>query len=267
MGNNGITPKWETWTPNKAQKVLNTLNDKNRKVSPSKVNTYTLAMKAGEWRETLVPLIFDRNGELQDGQHRLRAIVTSECTIRFLTARGADPEDFAVIDRGLPRRAAQFLGPNGDKKVAAWKKVRGLTGTATPGSGMIEKSSDILLTLKDEQKWDAIFEKYMSEVHATSRRSKVPMTPLLAVVALAHKNGTNQHKIGGFLEGIRTGVGLAANDPRLLIMNQWRGSNRSLTVDESRALMYVVKAWNAYAKGKTMKQLKYSKGELFPKVL
>lgn len=264
-----ITAEVEVWTPQKAQAILDLLNEHQRKKSRIKVNEYAAAYRSGTFRETGQPVIVDTNGHLQDGQHRLQALVDAGVTRNFLTVRGANPDDFAVIDRGLSRKASQFLGAYGTTKVSAWKRVRAMMGTSSTGRGVaIDKTTDQALIINDiTDNWNEVFDKYRTQVESTHRASAVPAAPLLAVAAVADLYGHHQDMIDSFLEGIKTGVGLGTHDPRRLIMQAWRGGNRNLTVDEHKALVYVVKAWNAYAEGRTMKQLKYNNGDIIPVVL
>jgi len=75
-------------------------------------------MAKGQWKATGQPMLFDRNGILQDAQHRLFAELISGVTIKSFIVTDIDPIPnlFAFIDNSRPRSAAtalQTMGMNG----------------------------------------------------------------------------------------------------------------------------------------------------------
>lgn len=94
----------------------------NRSILRAKVVQYAREMREGRWR--LVDSIdFDWNGHLLNGHHRLLAVVESGKTIRFRVARGADPSNFEVTDRGVPRTIAHDLQSEGNvfgREIVLW---------------------------------------------------------------------------------------------------------------------------------------------------
>ena len=96
----------------------------NRKVDPGTSFFYGRQMAGGDWKATGQGLLFDRNGHLIDGQHRLYAILLSSTTVRMfvLTEIEAIPNLFAYVDSSRPRTAAtalQTAGFNGASTVIA----------------------------------------------------------------------------------------------------------------------------------------------------
>lgn len=72
-------------------------NPNNREVNNAKVNDYCERMKRGEWMIGDA-LMFDWNGRLVNGQHRLRAIIKYGKSIQFAVTRGYDPEVVNILD-------------------------------------------------------------------------------------------------------------------------------------------------------------------------
>ena len=75
-------------TPDLAQKWLNEKNTHNRPMYERVVETYALDMKRGKWAFNHQGICFNDDGVLDDGQHRLAAIVRSGKTIPFWVFRG-----------------------------------------------------------------------------------------------------------------------------------------------------------------------------------
>ena len=113
--------KQEYITPEKAQLLLARNADHNRKLRPSKVTRYAEDMKTGQWKATPEPIIFDWNGTLINGQHRLNAIVESGTSHMMFIVRDVDPEIYDKIDRGAQRSPSDALGlPKKYLEVAAF---------------------------------------------------------------------------------------------------------------------------------------------------
>lgn len=81
----------------------------NRKVSKIAVRMYMQDIENGRWPLTGEALIFDWDGYLIDGQHRLIAQAKAGSTMRHLVVTGIDPEAQEYIDLGRARTAADQL--------------------------------------------------------------------------------------------------------------------------------------------------------------
>lgn len=95
-------------TPEMA-KVFLGCNDNNREVSAAAQKRYELSMLAGEWLFNGESIVFDRNGQLLNGQHRLRAIVSCRLPVPLLLVYGVEPEAFTSMDCGMKRTVGQVL--------------------------------------------------------------------------------------------------------------------------------------------------------------
>ena len=98
--------KQETITPEIARRLLDT-QIVNRRLNPGRVNTYANDMKNGRWTESPEPICINQNGQLNNGQHRLQAVIVSGMPVVMSVAY--DVPDEAVLDRGLPRSLGDSL--------------------------------------------------------------------------------------------------------------------------------------------------------------
>lgn len=98
-----------TMTPEWAASILASQNNQNRKIRPNAVKKIATAITAGDWKVTHQGIAIDANGQLQDGQHRLNAIVAAGIPVDVLLTTGCDPSSFDVLDCGVNRTAADAL--------------------------------------------------------------------------------------------------------------------------------------------------------------
>lgn len=91
-------------TPEMAAEILESCNHRNRRVSNELVNRISRDIKNDRWIYNGQPIIFDDEGQLIDGQHRLFAIAKSGKTVETLLVSGIqDKKAFHTIDHGKPR--------------------------------------------------------------------------------------------------------------------------------------------------------------------
>ena len=108
-----INARFVDWTPEMAKKVLEENNTSNRPLSEITVRTYANIMRAGDWDENaLDPIVINRYGVLENGQHRLRAVVLAKKTVRMWTITGSQ-QTFGSFDRGKTRSISDVINING----------------------------------------------------------------------------------------------------------------------------------------------------------
>lgn len=98
----------ETVTPRRAEEVLATDKDRNRKLRQARVSRYAADMRKGKWRLTCEPIRLDEKGALLNGQHRLKAIVNSGCSVPLMFVSGVSSTTLLVQDTGLPKSDADW---------------------------------------------------------------------------------------------------------------------------------------------------------------
>ncbi len=95
--------------PADAQRWLGTLRHP-RPVRPSLMRAYARDMITGHWQLNGMPLIFDRDGRLLDGQTRLEACIAAVTGFRTLIVENIEPEAFVTIDNTRHRALGAILG-------------------------------------------------------------------------------------------------------------------------------------------------------------
>lgn len=105
-------------TPEMAKKYLQNMKT-NRNISSARVNAYARDMERGAWQENGESIVFNKSGQLVNGQHRLAAIVKSG--IPQEVACVFDVSDkVSLFDRGRNRSTSDTLVVGGiDRDLAS----------------------------------------------------------------------------------------------------------------------------------------------------
>lgn len=85
------------------------LNTNNRRLKKGHIPSLCAAAQEGRWINTGHPIIISSDGVLQDGQHRLTAVLQAGSSIKMDLRFGIDPRAFAVTDIGAKRSGADTL--------------------------------------------------------------------------------------------------------------------------------------------------------------
>lgn len=93
-------------------------NNPRKKVNHNRVKGYAADMKAGKWSMNGEAIVFDADGNLKDGQHRLMAVVESGVPVLMFVVRGIDPS-IVLFDHNITRRLSQELNCSHNTEVLA----------------------------------------------------------------------------------------------------------------------------------------------------
>lgn len=108
----------ELITPEAAQKYLSRNTHNYRPVRQHVVAAYADDMKSGKWERNGEAIVFDRDGVLKDGQHRLMAIAQSGLPQTMVIVEDVEP-DVEIYDIGVKRSSGQIAMASGVEPVLA----------------------------------------------------------------------------------------------------------------------------------------------------
>lgn len=100
-------------TPELAAEWLETANKVNRPKRKRQVGSLTADMNDELWEQNGEPLVFDTDGIIVNGQHRLTALVESGTTQEFLVVYNVLPRVRSTVDAHTRRTFADDLAMNG----------------------------------------------------------------------------------------------------------------------------------------------------------
>jgi len=264
-----ITTEVVTITPTLAQEWLE-VNRNNR--TPRKTHVARLArdMAEGRWKMTGEAIAFDSEGNLQNGQHRLMAIIEAAVKVPMLVVRGVPPESFDVIDQGSVRTTGDALRALG-----------------IPDPSLIGAASRLVLMYEQypDKSWNSVNQKLTkteittyAEQHApglvlaeaASRHWHFGRSRYSATVAggyLLHRKHGGSEAFTAFSEGLVTGADLPKNSPVLALRNYIINSNngRRASLDrwsQQKMVFAIVKAWNYYLEDNAVDHLRVTPSSL-----
>lgn len=122
----GSIQQFPAYIDRSAAQTLLSANTNNRKLRTSIVTKYASDMSRDKWKLVPVPICFDENGNLGNGQHTLNAIITSGKPQFLQLALNVPRESIAMMDVGLNRTIediSHFIGADLDSPCAAIAKI------------------------------------------------------------------------------------------------------------------------------------------------
>ncbi|WP_160051174.1 hypothetical protein [Nocardiopsis sp. FR26] len=260
-----------TITPDTARMWLGDRNKGNRNLSLTVAQEYATAMKTGRWQLTHQGIAFDTEGLILDGQHRLLAVTLAGVPVDMLVFVGMDRSTFTVLDAGRRRQAGHLIQttPYGILAAATCRFLGVVDGTFQGAKNSYvagQGSNDILLGVFAN--WETELVKWAKDVNDSRRTSRIIPAPHLAVLAQAERT-QYADRIPSWLEGIKSGVGFDATDPRLHLRNRFIAGSKAFlgTNGRDHAYRLIVKAWNAHAQGQPMRVLRRREDEQIPTVV
>lgn len=99
-------------SPGLASEILRRNSD-NRKIKPVKSQHYARDMVSGDWVLNGENIIFAKTGELNDGQHRMQAVIDANTVVTFPFLFGVERNSRITVDQGAARTAGDYLSMDG----------------------------------------------------------------------------------------------------------------------------------------------------------
>lgn len=256
----------ENITPAKAQEYLNTSLG-NRPISKVFVRSYADTMKKGGWMLNGVPIIFDTDGHLLDGHHRLLAVINANIPVRFDVRRGAPSDAFATYDNGRHRDISQILAMQGVKHYVA-------VGAIVNGSEALRKggrlyTNNVFGPEKLKRTLADSYEVYSRdpEGYAEAARYMVSLREKCKILPtswegslyyyLTTTGGYSKEKVNPFFEELHKLDSNAIPAAALLRKTITKEALEGRKIISETLWAYIVKAWNAYVRGDNPKFLRY----------
>lgn len=252
-GRNDIFSEVKMVTPQLAEVIL-TQNPDNRKIRPIKFDQMVLDMKHGRWTMNGEPIIIANTGELNDGQHRLMALIEANVTLPLLFVFGVERESRTTVDQGAPRYAGDYLQMQGVVSANQQASIaRNLIAyeRATPGTRWRIQditSAEVVervkkdITIATSTRWSMSHYKHFRRYVNTT------------VIGICHNILLNKNTTDGlaFLEVLASGEGLHRGDAIYV------ARERLLNMDHKTIFScteVIFRAWNAYREKRPMKTI------------
>jgi hypothetical protein len=244
-------------------------NVDNRNLREPRVVNLSQVLQRNEWELTGDCLVFDEDGTLLNGQHRLSAVVVTGIPARFVILRGVPSKAQEVMDTGLARTLGDQLQRRGVPYYTyvssalfwlhriAYSEATGIAHYAEPGQ---RPSFRQLLKLYDDNK------ELGEEASQIGRHVSTLKVRAGATLALYHRlkqldDENIEEEVDTFFEKWVTGAELKASDP-IFRLREWCVEDAAKRHTRGRApdyryVAYVLTAWNKWRDGEPIRQLKW----------
>lgn len=240
-------------TPELAREMLKHNNSNFRPLDPHRVLRYSREMTSGNWTLNGQGIVFDKTGELVDGQTRLAAIVKSGRTIQMLVVRGVGDVSMTV-DRGKPRIISQWLRHKGMKHANQMAAVARLAIAHNKGlwKNKSFKSYDII-----DSEIVEFCERHEKELYAAinmgNKSQDILIGSIAAAVYFLGSNGlpSSSENAKWFAKKLQSGDGLSLEEPVYHFREWLRSFNRDIKPSANVVRWTMTNAWNMTILGKT----------------
>ena len=249
-----ISTTIETITPDLAKQFLD-LSEGNRTLKQVKIRGYMRDMKGGRWMPNGESIIFNSNGALIDGHHRLTAAMRAGFSFQSVVVRGVAPESIKTIDTGSTRNSGDILTFSGYKNV---NQLSAITRALLSLKGGRARSANPT----SQEVFDFIEQNPLVVDAARFVGSyKFPkLTPMLgALYVVAHEQGRGDD-IYRFAKVFTTGVPSYAGCPAHILRERILSSIvRGKPLSLVHSFNLCASAWDRFSSGDAVKYVRLRK--------
>lgn len=257
--------KVQVITPKQAEQILSEQNINNRSLRESRVTHLAGNIQRQEWRLTGDCIVFDLDGVLLNGQHRLTACVAADEPIEVVVLRNVPRANQDVMDDTLSRRLGDALELRGETDVHrlgaginwyARLVYAEITGALHYANNAMRPSIPQLLELYRENPGlkDALVDS-----RPVNKALRLRSGPLIAV--WYRLSNVDKEHTQVFFDSLRTGANLDEESPILALRryseNERDRGRRKANPDFMWAAV-TLKAWNYWREGRSVQVLRYT---------
>lgn len=256
-----------TVTPQIAKRLLEA-NDGNRPLSEALISQIAADIEHGYWVLNGETIIVSKDGQLNDGQHRLEAVMRTERPVQTAIMWGVPREARLTVDMGKQRTAGNFLAMTGvthSNHAAAVARLL-INFNAGRFSSGASKGGYVAITKAEIRNYYGHNRKAISAALADTANHKfaklVGVTPMAAAHVVLHR--ANQIEALVFFSRLLDGANLKPGDPILFLRDRLFASKK----DRLRAfekLELILRHWNSWRRGKKLSKAVQREGS-YPKV-
>lgn len=219
-----------------------------------KSQLYAADMRAGRWTFNGEPIILSREGLVNDGQHRLTAIIESNTTQDMMFVFGLDRDSRLTVDQGAARGAGDYLGMGGRKNchnlAAIAKGV--LSFEAGEGRKLIPNAitnADIMARCASDDALEAATD-YAVSVYRYTRTFAAPKIIGTAFYLLSDVNPMDARI---YMDRVCIGEGLKRGDPAYAVRDALLALGKT---SFAAKLEVILRGWAAHRTNRTLKLAK-----------
>src|SRR5271165_4951622 len=199
-----------------AAKRLLAINTGNRHISARRVSLLARQMRDGHWENTGEPIIVSDEGILNNGQHRLLAVIEADALVEMDVRFGIPRKAFVKTDTGAARSGADVLsirGVVGAIQIAMTLRLLLLYERGLPDHARDTLTNDEVNRAFD--RWPGVVDAY-HKVQVFRFPAQIRSTPLYATTFLAMR-APKGSKVDDWLHVLATGLEAEREDPAYVL--------------------------------------------------
>lgn len=254
-----------TVNPSEAAAFL-TSSERNRPLKTKRIAAIADDITANRWSESPQPIVFNKDGKLIDGQHRMAAIVKADKPVSLWACYGV--EDDVVIDRGVPRSTGDALFMRGviEKRMASAEIVAIVRRYNLFSTGCQMMTDDAVASFIIENKDNLKKTVEMTHLRGCSVCKK---TSIQVSIFAALKAGESEDKLRSFAYVVNTGFMNGPEQSAAIVLRTYAQENPSTRrVDNVRLAAVAQTAIKDFVNGnpRTKKYIKCSQVYIRPDI-
>lgn len=239
-----------TVTPALAE-VLLTHNPDNRNIRPVKLGHYAADMINGRWVLNGETIKVSREGLINDGQHRLRAICESGVSLSVLFVFGLERASRTTVDQGAARTAGDYLTmdqvANGNLAAGIARLVMAYeaSGGKTIGKAKDYTNSEVVERVhRDPNMIEAA--RYAMAANKFTKGMAVP-----SIIGACFYILTDEHPSDaeGYMNQVCYGENIRRGDPAFAVRTALSNIERP---DKAARMEMIFRGWNAYRQNRPL---------------
>lgn len=246
-------------TPHQAEEWIKTVPHYQRKIDERQVKKLEIAIRRGEWRENGATIVFNRKGELIDGQHRCMAIIRAGIAVYSLVVTNVSEgeETFNTIGDEKARRLTDFIHTKNVNNVAS--VVRYAWAVQNRDWPALQITAPIPDMLKIAKEHGEYIEGLINPVSTAGRIcGQLSLCAFLVFYHTKIHPIDNPERISEFFARVGDGVGLAHNDPAYQLRKRFLELRGTESIPHRVGRALVIKAFNYYIDGVKIEKLAFS---------
>jgi len=250
-------------------------NEHNRHMRSDRVERYGNMMEIDSWLPVADAIAFDVKGNLQNGQHRLSAVVRSGKPEIFLVAWNLPVESFKHTDVGLKRTPSDALEVEGFddpipmaaavRLVVLWRRGE----LERCGSYKAVENYEVLGAA--ERCYPRIHEDVKHVRRAKTKLETLSIPRAMITFIKFVYEPTYQEKARQFVDQVMTGNNIPDLEGKKkasarLVLDKWEKVNNTagMSMDRETKLAYLIQAANWHCTDNPHSRLRYREGDSFP---
>jgi hypothetical protein len=237
-----------------AARRLLAINTGNRRVSQRRIGQLAAQMRGGHYENTGEPIIVSDNGVLNNGQHRLLAVIEADAAVEMDIRFGIPRKAFVKTDTGAARSGADVLSirnVSGAPQIAMALRLLIAYERGLPEHLRDYISNDEINRAYD--RWPDI-EQAAAKVQVYRFPPQIRSTPLFATTFLAMR-APRAARVDEWLHVLATGLEAHREHPAYVLRERLlRGVGSELGTRERQLVRFalMIKSWNMFRNDEEM---------------